>query len=214
MLTRNTVAVLHRYARAHSRVAHEAEDLVQDVLLAAIASGRDCSDPMFLAWARGAIRNHAKHIARGAARRRRREQVIPFGLCSEPPPLRVPDVCVVSLPPAQRVVARLINGGMTRREIGFLLSLSDVALRKRLSGLRRSLAKSGTAPEHADAAPFAADGKARRNLKATLPAGLPWRLAVRDPDGNPVFFSARGHVSGLHGNCGGQQLRSETSHES
>lgn len=42
-----------------------------------------------------------------------------------------------SLPPAQRIVALLINLGLDRAEISHLLGLSDAAFCQRLSGLRK-----------------------------------------------------------------------------
>ncbi|MDQ6433398.1 sigma-70 family RNA polymerase sigma factor [Mesorhizobium sp. LHD-90] len=188
-LNDDIVIALRRFAAKCSRAACDADDLVQDVLLAAVGSGRRCSGPGFLAWARGAISNHAKFVARGAA-------------ASLP---RLPGEVIETLPPAQRVVARLIDAGMGRREIGFLLGLSDVALRQRLSGLRRSLRQHGTSPDYERLERLQGDGPARRALKSAIP-GVPRRsFAIRDPDGIPIFFSVRDHV--LPG--GGNSMRDQ-----
>jgi DNA-directed RNA polymerase specialized sigma24 family protein len=68
-----TIRALMRVAARCSVVPHEAEDLVQDVLLSALERNRDCGDPGFLPWASGAVRNSARFAARTAARRKRRE---------------------------------------------------------------------------------------------------------------------------------------------
>ena len=86
--------------------------------------------------------------------------------------------------------------GATRPEIGWLLGLSDTALRKRISQLRRALAGLP------DARPGAA------GLKGGLPFGLIRRdmiarlkqrggfLASHDPDGH-VFVVARSQKAGV-----------------
>ncbi|PSJ64835.1 sigma-70 family RNA polymerase sigma factor [Kumtagia ephedrae] len=200
-MNNRTLIALRRLAARHSQAACEVDDLVQDVLLAAIGSGRRCAGPGFLAWARGAIRNHAKFVARGAARRRFRERLFADVHAAAAMPLpRLPDDAIEVLPPAQRVVARLINAGMNRREIGFLLALSEVALRQRLTGLRRSLRLHGTAPDYERPEPFEGDGPARRALKAAIPVVPPRSFAIRDPDGTPIFFSVRAHILAGGGN--------------
>ena len=200
-LNDDVLTVLRRFAAKQSRAACDIDDLVQDVLLAAVGSGRRCSGPGFLAWACGAIRNHAAFVARGAARRRRREFLYATEMQAGATPLpRLPDATIETLPPALRVVARLINAGMDRREIGFLLGLGDVALRQRLSGLRRSLRRHGTMPDYERLEPSRADGPARRALKSIIPFVPRRSFAIRDPDGIPIFFSVRDHVSPGGGN--------------
>ena len=175
---------------------------MQDVLLFALAERRDCADPAFLPWAAGAIRNHACFVARTSGRRRRREAALGLPVVPEPAELpRFPPAFLAGLPRARRVVAQLVNLGMDRREIGYLLGLGEVALRQRIAGLKRAWL--GFAGDR-DAAPqrpaMAANGPARRALKAGLPRAAPRSLAIRDPDGMPIFFAARGHASGGGGN--------------
>lgn len=163
---------------------------MQDVLLFALAERRDCADPAFLPWAAGAIRNHARFVARTSGRRRRREAALGLPAVPEPAELpRFPPAFLAGLPRARRVVAQLVNLGMDRREIGYLLGLGEVALRQRIAGLKRAWL--GFAGDR-DAAPqrpaMAGNGPARRALKAGLPRVAPRSLAIRDPDGMPIFF--------------------------
>ena len=65
-ITAQTLSQLRKVASRYSRVSHEAEDLVQDVLIAAIERGRDCGEPGFLPWALG-YRSPAITISRPAA---------------------------------------------------------------------------------------------------------------------------------------------------
>ena len=191
-LSAGTIEALMQVAARCSAVQHEAEDLVQDVLLAAIEKGRDCGDSSFLPWAAGAIRNHARFVARTAVRRKRREHT--YTVEHEPsahPLPRFPDAFVTTLPRSRRVVALLINLGMGRWEIAYLLDLSDVAMRQRIAGLRKVFAGFTGNAESGPEPPFPADGLARRALKTSLPTRGQRRLAVRDPDGTPIFFSNR-----------------------
>lgn len=139
---------LLRIARRYSRRAGEAEDLLQDALLAAVAAGQaDLRDAANRRWLAGVIRNRATFAARTAARRTRRET----RWVSEAPPA-VADAPVLpvdemlrELPPSLKAVAALALTGHSRREIAYLLRLTDTALRQRLSGLKRALAARGIA---------------------------------------------------------------------
>ena len=208
-LSTGTLETLMRVAARRSVIPHEAEDLVQDVLLSAIEKNRDCDDPSFLPWASGAIRNSARFAARTAARRKRREHAYAVEHDRSAPPLpRFPDAFMATLPRSRRVVALLINLGMGRREIAYLLGLSDMAMRQRIAGVRKAFADfagdAGSDPHPS----FPADGLARRALKASLPKRRDRRFAVRDPDGVPLFFSAGGHVSDVGGNDRANRQRS------
>ncbi|HTV68726.1 MAG TPA: sigma factor [Rhizobiaceae bacterium] len=200
-LSVGTLVALRRIASRCSAVPHEAEDLVQDILLSAIEKGRDCADPAFLPWASGALRNHARFAARTAARRKRRESV--HALEHEPSAQslpRFPEPFTAALPRSRRVVALLINLGMGRREIAYLLGLSDIAMRQRIAGVRKAFADFAGAAEAGTHTPFPPDGLARRALKASLPKHGEKRFAARDPDGLPILFSTGGHVSPGRGN--------------
>lgn len=192
---------LRQCASRYSRVDHEADDLMQDVLLLAVARGRAITDPGFVAWAKGAIRNHARFIARTAVRRRVRDAAWGTPCAAQNPVPRFSHTILSSLPPAQRIVALLINLGLDRAEITHLLGLSDAAFRQRLRGLRKALeAYAGEAEFFDGFSPVSGDGLARRSLKQSLHPQAPRTFAIRDPDGVPIFFSRRGHILGDGGN--------------
>lgn len=170
-----------------SAPAHEAGDIVQDILLAAVANGRDPADPALLPWLRGAVRKHAAFVSRTAGRRRRRDGAW-YDLTPEPgPPAPAPGPAdgLPPLPPGQRAVLALALAGLDRREIASLLRINDAALRQRLGALRRSLRDAGTAmPES-----FALrTGQLKHGLlrQALLPLvrGRRDGFASHDPDGH------------------------------
>lgn len=138
-------ATLLGTARRHARRPHEAEDIVQEVLLAAFAAGRaDLSVPANRRWIAGAIRKRAAFDARSAARRKKREaqwQAGAIDAASQEPASLVP--VLSGLPKSLRVVAALALSGHTRREIAYLLALTDTALRQRIAALRKALNRHG-----------------------------------------------------------------------
>lgn len=202
IITAADLRTLKAIASRHAASPHEADDIVQDVLLSAIRSGRSCGGESFLPWARGAIRNHSRFIARSAGRRRSRE-TDHHGLhdAGETPGARIPEDAVAGLSPALRVLALLVNLGMGKAEIAYLLGLSDQAMRQRIHALRKALAQSGAAIEtvrqHAE--PVGSPGLARRLLKRSIPTHGERRFAIRDPDGMGIFFAAA-HIPGDDGN--------------
>jgi RNA polymerase sigma-70 factor (ECF subfamily) len=195
-LSAATLRSLRAVAARHSRVAHEVDDVIQDVLLAAVAEGRDIADPGFAAWAAGAVRLRSRFLARTAARRFCREQA--YAASPQPtrqrPALRLPKTFVDRLPPSRRIVALLVNLGMDRREVGYLLGLSDVALRQRIAGLRKAAKAEGLRPLPVlERGTEPHRGLVRRALKAALPPRTIRQFAVRDPDGMTILVSG-GHV--------------------
>jgi DNA-directed RNA polymerase specialized sigma24 family protein len=178
---------LLRLARRHSRRADEAEDLVQDALLAAVAAGRDVDATSSRPWLAGVIRNRAAFAARGALRRTRRETQWQFAvpvMDAAAPAVSVDEV-LRDLPPSLKSVAALAFTGHSRREIAYLLRLNDTALRQRLTGLKRQLAARGI--ELPAATPGLVHdlnyGRIRDALMAKLvhEGGL---FASHDPDGH------------------------------
>lgn len=128
-------------ARRVTRHSQEAEDLVQEALLEAVRAGRDLNE---LAYLCGIIRNKARMAARGLFRRQWRDTQW-HGERSELTDAggEWAGLALDTLPRALRVVAALALSGHDRREIGYLLDLSDTALRQRISMLGRHMRKHG-----------------------------------------------------------------------
>lgn len=185
-------ADLHALARRVSRRAEEADDLVQEALLTALEAGRtNLSSPETRRWLAGVIRNRAAFDARTSARRRRRETG-----WSEAQPAAAsrsettaPELAHLS--PGLRVTALLALSGHTRQEIGWLLNLSDTALRQRISQLKRALDAAPT-PDADPSGPLAF-GRIRRALLGPTrrPDAI---LASHDPDGH-LFVVSRSQIS-------------------
>lgn len=183
---------LLRLARRHSRRRDEAEDLLQEALLDAVAAGRgDLTDADNRRWLAGVIRNRAAMAARSAARRRRRDTIWQ----REQPRSNgaaVTDVGEIlrDLPPALKAVAALALSGHSRREIAYLLRLDDAALRQRIASLKRRLTARGI-PMPERTAGLSLDLSYGRIRDALLPklvreGGL---FASHDPDGHLIVFT-------------------------
>lgn len=186
------LADLHVLARRVSRRADEADDLVQEALLVALEAGRtNLAAPETRRWLAGVIRNRAAFDARTSARRKRRET----GWSEAQPAASIrtetPAPELAHLSPALRVTALLALSGHTRQEIGWLLNLSDAALRQRISQLRRALDATPT-PDTGPSGPLAF-GRIRRALLG--PTRRPEAfLASHDPDGH-LFVVSRSQIS-------------------
>ena len=140
-------AELLALARRHARRADEAEDVDQEVLIAAAVAGRsDFSSAADRRWMAGAIRKRSAFDARSAARRREREarwqaEANPVA----PPQGDALNVILADLPRSLRVVAALALSGHSKAEIAYLLDLPDTALRQRIRALKLALGKKGVA---------------------------------------------------------------------
>ncbi len=137
---------LLKLARRHSRRIDEAQDLLQDALLEAVAAGRaDLTQVANRRWISGVIRNRAAFTARTAARRTRRETLWQSGRPEPEAPASPADLgeILATLPPALKAVAALAFSGHSRPEIAYLLRLNDAALRQRLTALKRKLRDAG-----------------------------------------------------------------------
>lgn len=191
-MDRTTYLLLLGQARRRVRRPSEAEDLLQDALLIALEAGRgDLTRVENRRWFAGVVRNRALLDARGAARRRRREadfqSTAPEATLSAAPS-RQP---VLDLPPALRTTALLVLTGHTRAEIAWLLQLSDVALRKRISQLRRRWGGGGEAvPDMTTLRGDLPFGLMRRALLSRVRLQRP-ALGSHDPDGNLFVVSSR-----------------------
>ena len=201
---------LRARARRLSRRAADADDLLQDALLAAIEAGRD--DP---AWLEGVLKNRAAMTARGESRRRRREAI-----CADPDPdpgtTPAPEAVdhspareglLRALPPAARRVAVLALHGLSAEEIRWILGVTDTAFRQRLTRIRKALGELPPALRaQAQALAYLRDparaadlqfGLVRRSLKAAL-AGRAG-LGTHDADGHLLVIRGA-HVSPPGGN--------------
>lgn len=197
-----------RLRRMATRVAYsvdEADDLVQDTLVAALEAGRDCDGAQFFAWASAVLNRRALFVARTTARRRRRDahfaKEATEALAASAPERRLPRRFVDSLPPSARSIAFLVNAGLGRSEISSVLGISDLALRQRISYLRKTWRLSGAQDDFYEP-PLRARlpcGILRRSLKATLVRLPSARAAIVDPDGHAIFLSVA-HNSAARGN--------------
>lgn len=192
---------LRRMASRRARTADEADDLVQDTLLAALEGGRNIDGGQFFAWASGVLERRALFVARTAGRRRRRDTLFASGAAAETalPERRIPRRFIDSLPPSVRSVALLVNAGLGRAEISGVLGISNVALRQRISLLRRLWRLSGSQPDHSEPSQPPPCGLLRRSLKATLVRLPRGRSGIVDPDGHQIFLSVA-HSSPTRGN--------------
>jgi DNA-directed RNA polymerase specialized sigma24 family protein len=192
---------LHALARRVSRRSEEADDLVQQAVLAALEAGRtDLASPETRRWLAGVIRNRAAFDARTSARRRRRETAWSdvLALQNTSPDDTLAAASVKHLSPALKVTAMLALSGHTRQEIGWLLNLSDEALRQRISQLRKALAGADPAAGPAGALAF---GRIRRALLSPARRDQAF-LASHDPDGH-LFVVSRSQIATPRQQTGG-----------
>ena len=194
MLAQRQFKDLHALARRAARRPGDADDLVQQAILAALEAGRtDLAAPETRRWLAGVIRNRAAFDARTAARRSRRERAWTDAHPGEPARATEgrSDPALSSLSPALRVTALLALSGHTRQEISWLLNLSDEALRQRISQLKKALANVERPPS-ADPDGALAFGRIRRALLGPAKRRDAF-LASHDPDGH-LFVVSRSQI--------------------
>jgi RNA polymerase sigma-70 factor (ECF subfamily) len=195
-----TYRALRGQARRLTQHADEAEDLVQDTLLAALQAGR--SD---VEWLAGTLRRQAAMQVRSAVRRRRREaDGVPVDQ-DDAPPENAADGALTGallnrLPPAARRVATLALHGLNADEVRWILGITDAAFRQRLTSIRKTLGRQPGAPimdmagKRADSAMRGNElkfGLIRRALKAALQQNS--GLGTHDADGHLIVL--RSHPS-------------------
>ena len=187
-------AQLKAIARRETRDAGASDDMVQEALLAALLAGRTDFDSGETArWLTGTVRNRARMAARSAARRRQREGQWQAATAPAVPPVEPSEVAALlaALPPSLKAVAALTLSGHNRREIAWLLGLGDVALRQRITALKRRVVQAGLAlpPDLPGLSLDLAYGRIRDALLPSLlrHGGL---FASHDPDGH-LFIVAR-----------------------
>ena len=205
----------HRALRAQAlrlcRRADEADDLVQETLLAGVLAGRHD-----MPWLSGVLRRQAAMAARSGVRRRRREALAAMSAENvlEPPNsheaarMSRPPAWLVTLPPSARRLAVLALHGLSADEIRWILRIEPTAFRQRLTRIRRALATQSPQlraeslvlayvrdPARSADLPF---GLVRRALKAAMRVGD--GLGTHDPDGHLVLIDAGAHTSRFRGN--------------
>ncbi|CAN7450608.1 hypothetical protein LJR143_002774 [Pseudoxanthomonas sp. LjRoot143] len=209
-----TLAV-YRTLRAQAlrlcRRADEAEDLVQDTLLAGVVAGRHD-----LPWLSGVLRRQAAMAARTAVRRRRREAQADLDVEDAADPATLGEAAhpvtqllwLRTLPPSARRLVVLALHGLSADEIRWILRIEPTAFRQRLTRIRKTLAAQSPTVR-ADSIALAhmrdparrvdlAFGLARRALKAAMQAGE--GLGTHDPDGHLILIDAGAHTSPSRGN--------------
>lgn len=188
-----TYASFLRTARAVTRRPDEAEDLLQSVLVAALEAKRSdltCVDNR--RWLMGALRKRALFDARTAIRRRLRDCRFALQTSEAIQPVAFPSDFINTLPPAQRTTALLVLSGHTRREIAWLLRVSDAALRQRIREIRRCW-------RHLEDNPFnefpglgstLSYGRMRQSMLGVMGRSH-LKLASHDPDGHIFAVSSQ-----------------------
>lgn len=184
-------------ARRYSRVRHEAEDLAHDLIVAALRRRLRLEDDGFTRAANASARRHGAFTARSAARRRARESfyALEAGSWQSDEPITTEVVASRPLPAALHTTLLLLILGHTRSELRSALGLTDVALRKRLQGLRARapiarpvLAKPlSSSPLELRRAQVRLAPRLAALLQATGSSGR--LVAVSDGDGHGIIFS-------------------------
>jgi DNA-directed RNA polymerase specialized sigma24 family protein len=181
-----------RTARRCARSADEARELTQDAFVAALTRGfEDWAAPARRAWLHGVVRRRAAFLARGHARRRRRERLF-ASAPSHVGSWTWQPAFLASLPRSLRAVATLASADLCAAELRWLLSLSDTALRKRLSDLRRAVRAAPEPPTMPAPEPPLALGMRRAELLTSL-RRQPAALATHDPDGHAILLRVVAH---------------------
>lgn len=191
-----------RVARRWTKSEAEAQDLVQDAVLAALARGfTDWSAPAHQGWLRGVVQKRAAFVVRGEVRRRRREDVAALDVEATSATRWVwkPEF-LESLPPSVRAVALLVSADLCAAEICWLLGINNVALRQRLTGLRRSVRAEAEPPIVTTAEPQLSFGQLRGSLLEALHRQKGRAIALHDPDGHGIFLRIGAHKPEPDGN--------------
>ena len=165
----------------------EAEDVVQDAYLAAFLSGLTNFDAAETRrWLVGTVRNKARMALRGAVRRRGRESQWRM----EQPNTSTDDQQEITqllntLTPPLKAVLALALSGHNRREIAYLLNLTDATLRQRIRTLKCRINEAGLVMPNE--LPGLNPGMAYGRIRGALSSKLFRRggfLASHDPDGH------------------------------
>jgi RNA polymerase sigma-70 factor (ECF subfamily) len=146
-------------------------------------------------WVAGTLKKLGAMVARGAVRRRLRETRWSADQDGTPVPEDPSLTCqlpeVRALPPSLRVVAMLALAGHDRQEIAWLLGVTDTALRKRISTLRKRFAALAMVPGEGTGTADLPLGLIRRALLPVVRASH--AAGTHDPDGHLVVLG-RGEI--------------------
>lgn len=174
--------------------AEDARDLAQDALLIALDRGfDDWSSSARRPWLSGVLRKRAAFIARSDQRRRQRELVPGHPTLFRGARWSWQPRFLDSLPPSLRVLASLASADLCATEIRWLLELSDAALRKRLSELRRAVRAAPELPTRPSPEPLISLGMRRGPLLTALKRLRGRVIATHDPDGHPILLGNLPH---------------------
>lgn len=181
-----------RTARRFAGGETEAQDLVQDALVIALARGiDDWSSPERRGWLLGVVRRRAAFLFRSQVRRLRREQLTEGVLESGAGAWSFRPEFLASLPRSLRAVAVLASADLCSAEIRWLLGLTDTALRRRLSTLRGLVRAEPEPPILPAREAQLSFGALRAPLLSTLRRQRGWALATHDPDGHAILFRSK-----------------------
>jgi RNA polymerase sigma-70 factor (ECF subfamily) len=169
--------------------------LAQDVLeIALTREMTDWSTPQSRAWLRGVVQKRAAFVARGQARRARREQLASMVEHEPTAAWGWEPKFVASLPRSLRALATLASADLCAAEIRWILELTDTALRQRLTALRRVLRSQEETPT-VPAQPTPSFGPQRAQVLSQLRKRGGRAIATQDPDGHVIFLRRSAHKS-------------------
>lgn len=199
---------LRRQARRWRQSPDDADDLLQDALVAALTAQREPLTKLAdERWLYGVIRKLAAMDTRTHHRRRARELHWAQTQTGEATPseseIHVPiETLLASMTPAARSVATLALHGLEPDEIQWILNLSAPAFRQRLVSIRRGLgglpaelrADALASALHRPAAP----GLDLRLIRDALRVHLSRRSGVgtHDPDGHLLVIAHKSRSGG------------------
>lgn len=188
-----------RVARRYASPGIDAADVLQEACIAAMKARRtDLSTPQNQRYFRGIIRKTAWAMRRAEVRRQRHErsQPDPTVTSAEVESTAAPDLS--SLPTSLQAVANLVMANLDRDELRAALSISDDALRRRLSDLRRHLEADPFARERllattASRAQLAPEdvGLVRQALLIWLKTRASEAVGTTDPDGHLIAVARK-----------------------